>query len=193
MRESPVSYRAAGMFKADNEITDRYIVIDTTINQLKIYQNSFMVESAESLEPIAEADTQPVKTVKAKLSDEQAFTQLADTDLIATFPITAGKEEFIRRGYWKVSTSVELPIWRYDKSLLETGVRGKKSLSIPGGPNNPVGVMWHGLTRRGIGIHGTSSPETIGRSKSAGCIRLSNWDVVKLPALIRPGTKVWLK
>jgi len=192
-------------FKAAETIKDRYIIIDTTINQIKIYQKQFLEEftpkvkptNVDSIESMIEADKAPPKpkmiSIADKLTNEEKFEQLSETDLIATFPITPGKEEFIHRGYWKVKTSVELPIWRYDKSLLEKGVRGKEYLIIPGGPNNPVGVMWHGLTKSGIGIHGTSTPETIGRSESAGCIRLANWDVVKLPELMRPGTQVWLK
>ncbi len=195
-------------FHPDPKLKDRYIIIDTSINQLKIYQKQFLVPAvlAPSVEPLVESleDLQlsiensnkppaPIRMVPDNLSDEEIFSQLQATDIIASFPITPGKPQFIRRGYWKVKVSIELPIWRYDKSLLETGKIGKESMIIPGGPNNPVGVMWHGLTRQGIGIHGTSSPETIGRSQSAGCIRLANWDVVKLPHLIRPGTKVWLK
>jgi len=34
--------------------------------------------------------------------------------------------------------------------------------------------------KKGIGIHGTDSPDTIGRSASHGCIRLANWDAARL-------------
>jgi lipoprotein-anchoring transpeptidase ErfK/SrfK len=33
-------------------------------------------------------------------------------------------------------------------------------------------------------------PRTIGRTRSAGCVRLANWDAIRLPGLIRPGAKV---
>lgn len=205
------------MHKTEERFKDRYVIIDTSINQLKIYEKKFaaplpvldqqspqFVESLEDMVIAAEAQIKLKKTIQAHLkanhklpelpeTDEALFKSLQETDLIATFPITPGKPQFIRRGFWKVKISIELPIWRYDKTLLETGVRGKNALIIPGGPNNPVGVVWNGLTRKGIGIHGTSSPETIGRSQSAGCIRLANWDVVKFPTFVRPGAKVWLK
>lgn len=113
--------------------------------------------------------------------------------LVASFPITPGKSEFIRRGTWKIMNAIELPYWRFDPSLLKTGQRGSESLNIPAGPNNPVGVLWIGLSKKGIGIHGTDSPETIGRTRSAGCIRLANWDIVSLPTLIRPGATVIIK
>lgn len=113
--------------------------------------------------------------------------------LVASFPITPGKNEFIRKGTWKMMNAIELPYWRFDPSLLKTGQRGTVSLNIPAGPNNPVGVLWIGLSKKGIGIHGTDSPDTIGRARSAGCIRLANWDIVTLPTLIRPGATVIIK
>jgi lipoprotein-anchoring transpeptidase ErfK/SrfK len=42
-------------------------------------------------------------------------------------------------------------------------------------------------------MHGTSDPETIGRARSAGCIRLANWDAIRLPSLIRPGASVEIR
>lgn len=129
---------------------------------------------------------------RPEVESNDGFVEL-DRELIAAFPITPGKEQFIRRGVWAVKNSIELPQWRYDKSLLETGKRGKVSLNIPSGPNNPVGVLWVGLTRSGIGLHGTNSPTTIGRSRSAGCVRLANWDIVRVPNLIRPGATVVMK
>ncbi|MBT44705.1 MAG: hypothetical protein CL922_04630 [Deltaproteobacteria bacterium] len=54
-------------------------------------------------------------------------------------------------------------------------------------------MLWSGLTKSGIGIHGTASPRTIGRSLSAGCIRLANWDAARFPTLVRPGAKVVIR
>jgi lipoprotein-anchoring transpeptidase ErfK/SrfK len=88
---------------------------------------------------------------------------------------------------------VALPWWRYDQQLLDTGKRSENALMIPPGPNSPVGIIWCGTTRAGIGMHGTSDPETIGRSRSAGCIRLCNWDAIRLPTLIRPGATVEIR
>ncbi|MCB1227340.1 MAG: L,D-transpeptidase [Verrucomicrobiales bacterium] len=110
--------------------------------------------------------------------------------LLAAFPITPGKPQFIPVGEWVVTTMVTTPNFRYDKQFLEEGSRGDKAYHIPPGPNNPVGVLWAGLSKSGIGLHGTSSPRTIGRSQSAGCVRFSNWDAMRLPQLIRPGSRV---
>lgn len=171
---------------------NRAVIIDTTQNQLYIYE-THPQSFSDYLEAKNTQNSQNNTENDSPTYNEILFQSLTNTQLIASFPITSGKSKYIRYGYWEIKTSVELPVWRYDKQLLETGVYSKKSLNIPEGPNNPIGVMWNGLTRKGIGIHGTSNPETIGRSKSAGCIRLSNWNVTKIPSLVRPGCPVWLK
>jgi len=40
------------------------------------------------------------------------------------------------------------------------------------------------LSVRGFGIHGTSAPQSIGKSASHGCIRLRNRDVEELFELV---------
>ncbi|MGI8316219.1 L,D-transpeptidase [Halobacillus mangrovi] len=68
--------------------------------------------------------------------------------------------------------------------------------NIPGGdPENPLGSRWIGFDARGTdgriyGIHGTNQPNSIGKSVSAGCIRLKNRDVEKLFELVPSGSDV---
>jgi len=114
-------------------------------------------------------------------------------DLVAFFPITPGREKFIPYGEWTIGNMVNTPVFRWDKQLLEQGSHGAVAHQIPPGPNSPVGVLWAGTNRRGIGLHGTATPETIGRSQSAGCIRFTNWDAARLPGLLRPGARVIVK
>ncbi len=161
-------------FKEDEALSQRHAVIDTKLNQVRIYE--------ANLRALVVADPE---------SDTPA--SVANQSLIAAFPITPGKSHLIRYGKWKMLNAVELPVWRYDQQLLDTGKRSNNSLNIPGGPNNPVGVLWCGLSKPGIGMHGTSNPETIGRSRSSGCIRLANWDIVRIPAMLRPGCSVEIR
>ena len=67
-------------------------------------------------------------------------------------------------------------------------MKTKQKLTVPPGPNNPVGLVWIDLTAPSYGIHGTPQPEEIGKTESHGCIRLTNWDAVDLAAMVRPGT-----
>ena len=114
-----------------------------------------------------------------------------DGRLIAAFPITPGSTEHPAPvGEWRILGSVPFPWYRYDLGVLKKGERTEVFYNLPPGPNNPVGILWAGLNRPGIGIHGTPVPDTIGRSGSHGCIRLSNWDAATFHTLVGKGTKV---
>jgi lipoprotein-anchoring transpeptidase ErfK/SrfK len=126
-------------------------------------------------------------------SVNHAYFYDAQGALIAAFPITPGEERFIPRGDWKIVTMVSSPTFRYDKKMLQEGVRSNEFHLIPPGPRNPVGIIWAGLNKSGIGLHGSADPRTIGRARSAGCVRFSNWDAARLPTLARPGTTVEIR
>jgi lipoprotein-anchoring transpeptidase ErfK/SrfK len=163
-------------YEADEALSQRHVVVDTKINQVRIF------EAAPAALVVAEPGAEEVKPVTR-----------ANRGLVASFPITPGKPQFIKFGTWELRNMVELPWWRYDQQLLDTGKRSDNALNIPPGPNSPVGVIWNGTSKPGIGMHGTSDPETIGRARSAGCIRLANWDAIRLPTLIRPGATVEIR
>ena len=114
--------------------------------------------------------------------------------LLACVPITPGIRGGGARetpaGKWKILGIATSPTFRWDKGVLDHGIRTETSYLLPPGPRNPVGVLWIGLNKPGIGIHGTSSAWTIGRATSHGCMRVGNWDVVRLSKLITKGMTV---
>jgi lipoprotein-anchoring transpeptidase ErfK/SrfK len=61
---------------------------------------------------------------------------------------------------------------------------------VPPGRSNPLGTRWIGISKKGYGIHGTNSPDSIGRAASQGCIRLRNEDVEELFEMISVGDVV---
>ncbi|MFN0066735.1 MAG: L,D-transpeptidase [Limisphaerales bacterium] len=65
-----------------------------------------------------------------------------------------------------------------------------RKLTLPPGPNNPVGTAWISLDRPGYGIHGTPLPEQVGRTESHGCFRLANWNAEHLVKLVWAGLPV---
>jgi lipoprotein-anchoring transpeptidase ErfK/SrfK len=111
--------------------------------------------------------------------------------LIAAYPVTIGSQRTASPiGDWKVMHITKMPTFRYDKEMLQHGERSGNFYMLPPGPRNPVGVMWIALNKKGIGIHGTNEPGSIGRAVSHGCIRLTNWDVVRLATKIKRGDSV---
>jgi lipoprotein-anchoring transpeptidase ErfK/SrfK len=83
-------------------------------------------------------------------------------------------------GIFKIATSIEDPAW-YTKGKV-----------VPPGKGNPLGTRWLGLTLKGYGIHGTSSPSSIGHNASHGCIRMRNRDVEELFQMVAVGDPVEL-
>jgi lipoprotein-anchoring transpeptidase ErfK/SrfK len=111
--------------------------------------------------------------------------------LIAAYPVTIGSAHTVSPiGEWKVRGIAKMPTFRYDKEMLQHGKRSGNFHLLPPGPRNPVGVMWIALNKKGIGIHGTNDPGSIGRAASHGCIRLANWDIVRLATKIKKGDNV---
>ena len=111
--------------------------------------------------------------------------------LIALFPCSIAKNRSQRpSGEIHVKNTAVDPNYLYDPQLFNPGCSETAKLSIPPGPNNPVGMAWIGLSLPGYGMHGTPAPERIGEAASHGCFRLSNWNARKLIQLIEIGTPV---
>ena len=114
----------------------------------------------------------------------------ASNKLIAQFPVTMGSShDPLPLGNWKATTYSYLPPFNYQPDLFWDVADTKAAQRLPPGPNGPVGVAWLDLTKENYGIHGTNAPETIGRAESHGCIRMTNWDVLRLSRIMKPGFK----
>jgi lipoprotein-anchoring transpeptidase ErfK/SrfK len=94
-------------------------------------------------------------------------------------------------GEWTLYQKRENPTW-YNPALDSWGA-GLPAI-VPGGPGNPMGTRALYITAPGlIRIHGTTSPDSIGRYASHGCIRMHNADVETLYELVPVGTKVIIR
>jgi lipoprotein-anchoring transpeptidase ErfK/SrfK len=108
--------------------------------------------------------------------------------LVAQFRVTTGSShDPLPLGDWKVTTYSFLPPFNYQPDLFWDVADSKAEQKLPPGPNGPVGVAWLDLTKEHYGIHGTSEPQTIGHTESHGCLRLTNWDVMRLSRMMKPG------
>ena len=122
-------------------------------------------------------------------SDGVLMVEDAAGKLLAQFPATMGSEhDPLPIGTWKIQGTTYNPTFHYNPALFWDASSGDKKALLPPGPNGPVGVVWLDLSKPHYGIHGTPSPETIGRTESHGCIRLTNWDAARLAMIVKGGT-----
>ena len=106
-------------------------------------------------------------------------------------PVTTGSEhDPLPIGEWKVNGVQRNPQFHYNPELFWDADPAHSKATIKPGPNNPVGVVWIDLSRPHYGLHGTSEPAKVGKTTSHGCVRLTNWDALKVASLVRPGTRV---
>jgi hypothetical protein len=140
-----------------------YIVVDKSEGALKVYQGDF---------PTGEGDWEEAGTGR----------------LIAQFPVTTGSShDPLPLGDWKVTTYSFLPPFHYQPDLFWDVSDEKEKQKLPPGPNGLVGVAWLDLTKEHYGIHGTPEPQVIGKTESHGCLRMTNWDVMRLSRMMKPG------
>ncbi len=115
----------------------------------------------------------------------------ADGKLLAFFPATVGStDKPTPSGTLKVTSVRRNPTYRYDPEYRFKGVKSRVPFTIKPGPNNPVGLVWIGLSEKGYGIHGTAEPSRVSKSESRGCVRLTNWDAQRLAQSVKKGIPV---
>ncbi len=186
-------------------VAERFHSAEAYIQKLNPGKNWEKIQPGEALKVPNVLPFEIEKITEAKISENPAFKsrkifvdtkehllEVFDNDqLVCVFPITPGSTLLPAPiGTWKIVGAATWPWFRYDEGMLNYGVRTENYYNLPPGPNNLVGVVWMALDKTGIGIHGTNNPETIGRAASHGCIRLANWDAVRVKDLVSVGNTV---
>jgi lipoprotein-anchoring transpeptidase ErfK/SrfK len=111
--------------------------------------------------------------------------------VLAQFPASAGSQhDPLPIGKWKINGVAKDPPFHYNPKLFWDADPKHSKAKIAPGPNNPVGVVWIDLSKPHYGIHGTPEPSLVGHRQSHGCIRLTNWDAMRLAAMVGPGMAV---
>lgn len=142
-----------------NQPQGDYVVVDKSEGTLKVYKGAF-----------------------------PATSDKIDGQLVAQFPVTTGSQhDPLPLGNWKVPTFSYLPPFNYQPDLFWDVSDDKAEQKLPPGPNGMVGVAWLDLTKEHYGIHGTPEPQVIGKTESHGCLRMTNWDVMRLSRIMKPG------
>lgn len=141
--------------------------------------------------------TAPVAHLHVRLAARALQARATDGTLLVHFPVSIAKRVDKRPvGALRIVVVVPDPNYTFDPAVFtesaEARELGRKLILAPG-PNNPVGVAWIGLDRPGYGIHGTPTPELVGRTESHGCFRLANWDARALLDLVSTGLPIYVE
>ncbi|MDR6849651.1 lipoprotein-anchoring transpeptidase ErfK/SrfK [Sphingomonas sp. BE270] len=166
------------------------IVVPNAIAADHAYDPKLPEKWRQTLSDLNVDSTQPTGA-KVVVDKSEEVLRVLDKDgkLVAQFMATMGSEhDPLPIGTWKILGPSYNPPFHYNPKLFWDAKKGARAALLPPGPNGPVGVVWLDLSKPHYGIHGTPSPETIGRAESHGCIRLTNWDAARLAMMIKPGT-----
>ncbi|MBR2690298.1 MAG: L,D-transpeptidase family protein [Aquamicrobium sp.] len=133
----------------------------------------------------------PVTHIIADKGRKQVRAYDASGKLVAAYPATIGSSDTPSpTGTHAVSRVAFDPNYTYNPKINFKQGANDKVLTIPPGPNGPVGSIWIALDKPTYGIHGTPEPSKIGKTESHGCVRLTNWDAAELARLVKPGVPV---
>lgn len=133
----------------------------------------------------------PVARIVADKGKKEVFAYDASGKLVAAYPATIGSSDTPSpTGIHAVSRVALDPNYTYNPNINFKQGENNKILTIPPGPNGPVGSVWIALDKPTYGIHGTPEPSKIGKTESHGCVRLTNWDARELAKLVSPGVPV---
>lgn len=127
------------------------------------------------------------------VSKQGSYVQALDDggNIVGHVPSTLGsKYDPSPTGHFEVTRVVHDPDFHYNPKLYADVPDHRPDARLKPGPNSPVGVVWMALNAPHYGIHGTPEPETIGKTSSHGCVRLTNWDARWLAAAVKKGTTV---
>jgi len=135
--------------------------------------------------------TGEVARIEADKSMRQVRAYDAEDRLIAAYPATIGSEDNPSpSGTHVVEGVAPMPTYTYNPKINFQQGDNTSVLTIPPGPNGPVGSMWIDLSEPTFGIHGTPEPSKIDKTGSHGCVRLTNWDANELARMVKPGVPV---
>ncbi len=146
-----------------------------------------------NVQEVSAAEGKAVPNITVKVSKSASTLTVIDASgaVLMHAPVTSGsKHDPLPIGPWTVTAVVRNPTFNYNPDLFWDADPSHAKAKVPAGPNGPVGVVWIDISKPHYGIHGTPEPGTVGHTSSHGCVRLTNWDALKLAAMVGKGTKV---
>ena len=110
---------------------------------------------------------------------QNTLTLKLGEEVVRVYPVATGQGGSTPVGTFKITNKLVNPVWYTVGAVVP-----------PDSPQNILGSRWMGISTPGYGIHGTRDDTSIGKSVTAGCVRMHNPDVEELYSIIPIGTEV---
>jgi hypothetical protein len=201
--------------KQINELLDQ--LAGTVIySRQSLLEKPYAVQPGDTIEKVAQQYSVPWELL-ARINGLLPPGHIKTDDPLKSVPLPAGSELKVIRGPFEAVVLLSkhelalmlqgryagrfsIGVGRDQPSLEGTYTIRDKSLNPPyygsdgvninpGDPKNPLGGAWIGLTER-IGIHGTNSPQGIGRDDNRGSICVGDRDLHDLYGILTVGSRV---
>ena len=158
---------------------------DTLARIAKKYNTTMeLIRKANNLPGTSVNLGEKLKIQKSKFSilvnkEHNMLMLKSDGNIIKVYRVATGKNNSTPAGTFKIVNRIVNPPWYKNNKVIPAG-----------SPENILGSRWMGISKKGYGIHGTTSPQAIGTQITAGCVRMKNQDVEELFAIVPEGTEV---
>ena len=182
-----LGYRsAAEMFGERFHMDKKFLKALNPGVDMAIAGNTIVVAQVESM-PLASQ----IRRIDVDKGKGQVLAYDPNGNLVVAYPATIGSDELPSpSGSYVVRGVAPHPTYTYDPVKNFQQGNNVKKLILPPGPNNPVGAAFIALSKPTYGIHGTPDPSKIDKTRSHGCVRLTNWNAQELARLVKVGVPV---
>ena len=172
-------------------LAERFHMAQSYLETLNPDVNFYRAGSVIRIAAVGRNIETPVARIEADKGAEQVRAYDESGRLVAAYPATIGSSDTPSpSGTVEVQRVAFDPNYTYNPKINFVQGSNLKVLTIPPGPNGPVGSIWIALSKPTYGIHGTPEPDRIGKTNSHGCVRLTNWDAAELARLVSKGVTV---
>lgn len=142
---------------------------------------SARAQSTEVTTEDAATDDEPVRKIVVSIPDRK-LALIEDGEIVKVYPVAVGADESpTPGGEFKIVNRLTSPTYYHPGKVIGPGA------------DNPLGTRWMGLSMKGLGIHGTNVPSSIGRAASHGCVRMAKKDLEELFELVQVGDAVVIR
>jgi lipoprotein-anchoring transpeptidase ErfK/SrfK len=177
-----------GYESAEEELGEKFHVAPKLLAQLNPGKTLAAAGEQIVVPNVQRPPARPAARVVVSASQRTVTALAADGSVLAQYPATmGGPHDPLPIGNWTIASVSHNPYFFYQPGRFWNADPHDAKDKLPPGPNNPVGVVWMGLSKRHFGIHGTPDPGHIRHGESYGCIRLTNWDALDLSHMVRRG------